>query len=183
MKTLSARERKLLAIALALAAIALVWLALVQPLLDGFTQRAERREFLSRQYAQNERLISRMSSLRRAAETQRKAGAAYAITAPGASEAGEALRTRLADSLATAGGELRAAEAGEASPGWVRASATGVMSYAQLLGWLDRLANEPPYLVVEGLNINADRALQSNSIDLMDVQLETSIPFVPAKPR
>lgn len=183
MRTLSARERKLLAIALVLAAVAFVWLALVQPLVSGFSERAERRAQLSQDYVQNERLIGRIAVLRRAAEAQRSKAADYAIAAENAGQAGELLKTRLAESFGRAGGELRAADAVESKSNWVRAGVTGVMSYDQLIALLDRLPQEPPYLVLEALSVNADRAVNSNNLDLMDVHLEASIPFTPAKSR
>ena len=71
MKPLSPRERKLVAVALLLGVIALIWIALLQPVLDGFTERAEQRAELADRYAQNERLIGRIGQLRRVAEQQR----------------------------------------------------------------------------------------------------------------
>jgi general secretion pathway protein M len=183
MRTLSGRERKLVAIAILLGAIALVWLGLVQPLISGFSDRAERRAELSREYVQNERLIGRIAALRRAAEAQRAKAADYAIAAENAGQAGELLKTRLADSFGRAGGELRATDAVEPAAGWVRAGVTGVMSYDQLITLLDHLSQDPPYLVLDALSVNADRAVNSNNLDLMDVHLEASIPFAPAKPR
>ena len=39
------------------------------------------------------------------------------------------------------------------------------------------------YIVVESLSVAADRAINSNHLDLMDVQLEASIPLAPAHAR
>lgn len=183
MNQLSPRERRLVAIGLALAALALVWLALLGPLLSGFAERASQRERLTAQYLQNERMIARIGALRRAAETQAQGAADFVASARDAEAASEMLKTRLADSLTRAGGELRASEGIEAQPGWVRASVSGVVSYPQLVVWLDRLSNDPPYLVVELLSVSADRAINTNRLDLMDVQLEASIPLAPAHTR
>lgn len=177
MKPLSARERKLVAAALLLGAIALAWLAVAQPLLGGFSARAERRQELADQYAQNERLIARIPQLRRTAEDQRKQRAAIALAAPDAGQAAELLKERLETALTASGGELRGTEAIETRPGWARASASGVVSNDQLVGWLGSLSAQQPYLVLESLTIGADRAINSNHADLMDVKLEASIPL------
>jgi type II secretory pathway component PulM len=175
MKPLSARERKLVAIGLLVAAFALFWLGLVQPILGGFADRSEQRNQLANQYAQNERLIDRMTGLRRAAEDQRRLRTVYALDAANAEQASDKLKERLEASLEKAGGELRATETIEAPSGWVRASATALVSNEQLAVWLGMLNNEQPYLVLESLNIVADRALNTGRLDLMDVRIETSV--------
>jgi len=177
MKPLSSRERKLVAIGLLIAALALVWLGLVQPIAGGFASRAGQREQLATQYAQNERLIARIAGLRRVAEEQRRSRSAFAIDAPNAEQASERLKERLEASLLKAGGELRATESVEAPPGWARASITALVTNEQLVDWLGRLANEPPYLSMESLTVGADRALNSNRLDLLDVKLEAAIPL------
>lgn len=184
MKPLTVRERRLVAIGILVAVLALAWLGVVQPIVAGFGARAERREALIAQYGQNERLIGRIGRLRRAAEESRALRRDYAIDAPSAEQAGERLKERLEASLAKAGGELRATESAEAPAGWVRAGASAVVTNDQLVKWLAALANEPPYLAMESLTISADRALNSNHLDLMDVQVEAAIPFgpIPAGP-
>ncbi len=183
MKPQSPRERKLVAIALLLGLIALVWLGVIQPLVDGFSARAEQRAELADRYAQNERLIGRIAQLRKVAEEQRRQRTAYALPAPDAGQAAELLKERLAAALDKAGGELRETAAIEARAGWARASASGVVSNGQLLDWLAGLTAQQPYLVLESVTIGADRALNSNRADLMDVKLEASIPFAPAHAR
>jgi type II secretory pathway component PulM len=183
MRPLSPRERRLVAIGLLVLAFAMVWLRLVQPLASGFAERAERREQLCARYAQNERLVGRIAALRRTAEAQQRQSSAFSVAAPNAEQAGERLKERLEASLAKAGGELRSSESVETAPGWVRASVTAVVSNDQLLDWLGQLTNEPPYLAMESLTIGADRAINSNQMDLLDVKLEASIPLGPTKPR
>lgn len=183
MNSWSPRERKLVAVGLAVAALALVWLAVISPFVSGFAERARQREQLTAQYGQNERMIARISRLRRAAVGQAQVATNYFATARDADQATELLKTRLADSLTRAGGELRASESVETKQGWVRASVSGVVSYPQLIAWLDRLSNVPPYLVIETLSVSADRAINTNHLDLMDVQLEASIPLSPAHAR
>jgi len=177
MKPLSPRERKLVAAGLLVAAFALLWLAIVQPIISGFSERDDRRESLIAQYQQNERLIGRIGALRRAAEDQNRLRSVYAIAAPDAVQGGERLKERLELSLEGAGGELRASESVDAPAGWVRASASALVSNQQLVAWLARLGNYPPYLVIESLTVGADRAVNSNRLDLMDVKIEASIPL------
>lgn len=177
MKPLSARERKLVAVALLLGAIALAWLAVIQPLLNGFSARAERAQDLADRYAQNERLIARIPQLRRAAEDQRRQRAAFALAASDPVQAGELLKERLETALTASGGEPRGTDTVEARPGWVRASASAVIGNDQLIDWLGRLSAQQPYLVLESLTVGADRAINSNHADLMDVKLEASIPL------
>lgn len=177
MRAISPRERRLVAVGLLVAVIAVAWLGVIQPLLGSFSSHAAERENLRRQYAANERLVARIPFLRRAAEDQARLGADYALQAPDADQAGEVLRARLEDSLTKAGGELRSSDIVEAEPGWAGASASALVSNAQLIDWLRRLQTEPPYLALEAMSISADRALNSNHLDLLDVKIEASIPL------
>lgn len=183
MKPLTARERRLVAVAIALALAALAWLGLVRPVLGGFVERTQQREQLAARFEQNERMIARIAMLRRAAEQQRRSAADFALPAASAEEGAELLRVRLGESLTAAGGELRSGEPIEAPAGWVRASAGGVMSYAQMVAWLERLGRERPYLVIETLVVGADRSINSNRLDQLDVNVEASIPLAATDPR
>lgn len=183
MKPLSARERKLVAVGLLIAVFALFWLGMVQPLYSVFATNAERRVELQQNYRQNERLIARISTLRRAAEEQQKIQWQYAIKAQNADQASELLRARLESSLAKVGGELRSTESIDASAGWAQASATALVSNEQLAEWISLLNKQQPYLVVESLNIVADRALNSGRLDSMDVKIEVSIAINPTNAR
>ncbi len=177
MKPLTPREHKLVALGLLAALIALVWLVMIQPVIGGFGERADRREALVVQYVQNARLVARIAVLRRAAEEQRKRGSAFAIFAPNAEQASERLKERLEASLIRTGGELRSTESVTAPQGWVRASAAAVVTNDQLVNWLGLLGSEEPYLAMESLTVAADRALNSNRPDIMDVKIEVSIPL------
>ena len=183
MKPLTARERKLVAIGLLFAAFAIFWLGLVSPIYGIFSANAERRAELQQNYTQNERLIARITSLRRTAEEQRSFQSQYTIKAANAEQAGELLKERLETSLSKVGGELRSTESDTAQSGWAQASATALVSNEQLMAWLTMLNNEQPYLVVESLNIVADRALNSGRLDLMDVKIEVSIIISPTNTR
>lgn len=178
MKATSARERRLVALLILIAAVAALWLGVLHPLLAGFTERASQREDLRQRYAANERLIARIPRLRRSAEVIERNRTAYGLAAPNAAQGGELLRERLETALGAAGGELRASEVLEGEEGWARAAVSATVSNQQMLAWLTALTGQPPYLAVESLTISADRATTSNSLDLMEVRLEATIPLL-----
>jgi general secretion pathway protein M len=177
MRPLSARERKLIAVALLIAALAIAWLGVVNPILSGFAARAERRELLLQRQAYAQRLIASIPRLRRQAERQRSSLRDFAIAAPDPARAGDMVAERLRTEIENAGGEFRASDRAAAPPGIVRVRADARLSLDQLVALLGRLQNDPPFLVVESLTIAADRALIENSLGELDVRLEVSIPF------
>lgn len=183
MKAMSARERKLVAVAILLAVVALAWLGVIAPLASGFSERAERREELRARYAANERLISRIPRLRRAAEQIEARRAAFGIAAADAVQASDHLRERMEAALSASGGELRGSEVIEAEDGWARARVSGSVSNDQMVAWLSALTVSAPYLSIESLTIGADRAANSNELDRMDVQVEATIPILAAHQR
>ena len=177
MRPLSARERKLIAVALLIAAIALVWLAVVDPILSGFASRAGRREMLLQRQAYAQRMIASIPRLRRQAERQRSTLRDFAIAAPDAARAGDMLAERLRTAIESTGGEFRASDRAAAPPGLASVRVDARLSLDQLVALLGRLQNDPPFLVVESLTIAADRALIENSLGELDIRLEVSIPF------
>lgn len=177
MKPMSAREQRLVAIALLIAVIALLQLAVIAPLVEGFSARAERRVQLSAILAQNERSIARIASMRRTAEAIRREQVRFAQAAPTPAAAAELLRDRLEKGLTRSGGILRSSESVEAPVGWVKVAIAAELSSDQLSTYLQALRNEPPYLVTDSLTISADRALTSGALETLDVKIEASIPF------
>ncbi len=174
MNRLSSRERKLVAILILLTLVALVWLAIVSPILSGFTARAAEQDRLVARFSGNERLIASMSRLRAQAEVQKLDAARFHDAAPDLATASEQLQERLTNQIAQDGGELKSVQDVSDRPGWVRASADGRISLPQLLNLLDHLQNNAPLLVVNALSLSADRALQSGHLDLMEFHLEVS---------
>jgi hypothetical protein len=183
MNSLTARERKLVAIGILVALIALVWVMLISPIASGFAQRAAERERLSARFASNERLIASIPRLRNAIENRaadfknfRTEGESFAAVI-------EALKERLGSQIAANGGELRAMQEVSDRPGWVRAWVEARMTLPQMIATLEKVQNQPPYLAVNSLTISADRALQSGKLDLMDIRIEASSPASAPKPR
>jgi hypothetical protein len=57
------------------------------------------------------------------------------------------------------------------------------MSLPQLVGALTKIQNQTPYLAVNGVTVSADKALQSGTLDIMDVRIEVSSPIALTKSR
>jgi len=183
MNSLSARERKLVAIGILVALVALAWGLIVSPILAGFEARTAQRERLASAFARNERLIASIPRLRRAIEARATTAANFRTEGANVAAATEALKERLSGQVSSNGGELRAMQEIGDRPGWVRAWVEARMTLPQLIATLQTVQNQPPYLAVNSLTISADRALQSGKLDLMDIRLEASSPTSPAKPR
>jgi Type II secretion system (T2SS), protein M subtype b len=182
-RPLAKRERQGIAILLLVALIALVQLVVIGPIVDSFAQRAERRAALEQQYLANQRLVTMVPRLRRQAEQQRSQLQFYAMVAPDPAVASTALLERLQKTLETAGGELRSVEEVSGDDGVIRGRVSARMTLAQLAGLLARVHNEPPYLSVSALAVNADQAVISRKLEPLDVSLEVSVPLVHAAAR
>ena len=183
MRTLSQRERKLLALFILCIVASLIWVVIVGPVISGFSERSARRSLLTQQYQANQRMIGSIPRLRRQVERQREDLRNFVITAPTQAAAGVILQERLQRTIENAGGEVRAIEDASGADGQARAHGSARMTLAQLTAMLARLQNEPPYLVVEALNIAADQAVLSGRPETMEVGLEISGPVILSKSR
>jgi len=179
MRPLAPRERRIVAVALLIAAAAFVWLALVSPALNGFHARAQRREELLAQYQADRRLLGSLSTLEAAAADQRRTSYRYQITAPSETVAADALKQRLGDTLTAAGGavgSLQQVQAGVPA-GWVSARVDAQIGLPQLVAAIQELQNEGPYVVVQYLSIEADRAASTGHAAPLQVRLQVSTLF------
>lgn len=181
MRPLSPRERKLIALLILVLAVSLVLTVVIGPLVSGFAERAARREALVQTFQANERRIASLAALQAEAERQVGEMRARFIAAPDAEEAGETLRERIETIALTIGGDVKASEAIPAEQGWARAAIDARLSHAQLAVLLARLDAARPALAVDGLTVIADDALTNSRSDLLDVRLEATAPFVPAR--
>jgi general secretion pathway protein M len=182
MNRLSARERKLLALGLLVAAFAAVWFALIAPVIDGFAQRsAERRDLLAL-YQRNQHLIDAMPTLRAQAEAQKRSAAAYAIFAPSQAQGQELLNQRLTVAMTYGGGSPPAVQDVQTDipSGSIGARADAQLTLPQLVASLRRLESEEPYVVIERLSIGAEQAAHTGHAGPLDVRLEVSAVFHPA---
>jgi general secretion pathway protein M len=177
MRTLVARERKLVALLILVALVAGFQLIVVGPIMSGFSDRAASKEALLLQYQVNQRQIGAIPRLRRQAEQQQRDAREFVLAAASPELASAALQDRLQKSVEAVGGELRGTEDVIGEDGLARARATAQLSLEQITGLLARLQNERPYATVEALTIAADQAVISGRLEPMDVSLEISIPI------
>lgn len=180
MRRLSQRESRLVAVLLLVGLVAVGWLLLIAPVIDGFAERREAREALRLAYARNARLINAVPAMRRRAERLEAASGDFVLRAPSAAVARDRLRTRLRTALVASGGQVTAAQDVPAPAGQARAWVQGRMTLAQLNQMLATLSNTPPYLIIESVRVTADRALQTGQLDSLDIRLEASIPLAAA---
>ena len=175
MTSLSRREQRLIAFFILLLIISGGWLLIVAPILDGFAARHDQRIELSATIERNQRLIAALPQLRRRVERQRPDEARFSLAAPTREAAADLLRQRLQQSFEQSGGAL--VSLGDTTPGgrWVGASVEGTVTLDQLVRLLADVQNQPPYLVVTGLTVVADRAFQSQKLDVMNVKTDVAI--------
>jgi general secretion pathway protein M len=185
MNRLSARERRLVAVAILLALVAAIWMAVAGPLAAGFSARAAERQRLLADYQHGQRLIASIPSLRAQAEAQKRTAAAFALTAPSQLQAQEALRERITGAMTAAGAAAPAVQDVQADlpAGWIGARAEAQLTRSQLNESLRVLENEEPYVVVDYISIDAEQAFRSGRAGALDVRLELSVPFRLADPR
>jgi general secretion pathway protein M len=182
MRPLAPRERRIVALALLVAVVAVAWLALVSPVLDGFQARAQRREELLVQYQANRRLLGSVSTLEKASADLRRTSYQYQITAPSPNVAVDALKQRVGDTITAAGGAVGSIQQVQAGvpPGWVSARVEAQIGLPQLVAAIRELENEGPYVVVQYLSVEADRAANSGHAAPLEVRLQVSALFRPA---
>lgn len=177
MRPLEPRERKVVAVAILLAALVVVWYALVNPLLVGFIDRAEERSELLATYQKNQRVLAGIANWREEADQQSATQSQYAIVAPTKVLAAENLKQRLNRLANMVGGSVQTvSELPAESDGWVRVRADMQLTMSQLYKSLSRLENEAPYVVVGYVSVVADRAVQTGHLATMDVRIEVSAP-------
>jgi general secretion pathway protein M len=179
MNSLNPRERRLVAIAILIGVVAVVWLGLLSPLIGGFAARQAQRQTLLATYQRDQRLLDAIPVWRAEAEAQKKTQGAYAVEAPSQLQAQEALKQRLGAVMTEAGASAPTVQDLQADlpSGWVGARADAQLSLAQLNDSLRRLESEEPYVVVDYVSINAERSFRSGHAGPLDVRLELSAPF------
>jgi hypothetical protein len=184
MRALSRSERRLIAVGLGVAAVALAWLAVAWPLIDGFSERASERRLLQATYARNQRLMASLPVWLAADRSQRKTAARFAIVAPSEQLAQEALKDRIQRLAADEGFALASVQdlQADAPAGAVKIRADMQLSLAQLCDSLRRLETEGAYVAVDYFSISADRALAAGRLAPIDVRLELTAAYSPISP-
>jgi hypothetical protein len=184
MRPLSARERRLVAIALLLAVVAVVWFLIVGPFVGGFFDRAAERRELIASHQRNQKTMASIPIWRKAAEAQRRHAERYAIPAQSEQLAVEALKEHLASLATNEGFQITAIQDldpdSPAEEAKVRVDLQ--ITLTQLNESLRRLETEGPY-VVEYLSVSADRALATGRSSRLLVRLEVGAPWRPVRSR
>jgi general secretion pathway protein M len=185
MRSLSAREQKLIAAGILALAIGLVWLLIVGPILGGFSQRADERKTLLATYRRDQHILAGIPIWRADAEQQRRTAAAFALLEPSQAQATEALKSRIAGLAGQEGFTVKSIQDTQPDPkaSKVRVRAQLVLSLPQLYESLRRLQTEEPYVSVEYVSISADRASETGHLGQMDVLLEVAADWRLAGPR
>lgn len=177
MTQLSARERRLVAIAILVAMIALLLYVVILPIVDGFAERSQAREALLETFTRDERAVVQIASTRRAAEAQRRDSSRYRLPGTNAAAAADALKERLAAAITATGGDLRAIEDVAAAPGYIQVRSDARLTPGQLTQLLTGIQRGEPLLVIEDLAVTATEAFQTGRSGPMDVRLEISGSF------
>jgi hypothetical protein len=175
-RALSPRESRLVAIGILVAIVGGLWLLLIDPVIDGFSERADTRENLLETYSRNQRILAGISVWQEQLEEQKQSAGRYAISAPTTALAAEQLKNRLSRMTNEAGGTLTAIQDVEdgVPPGFVRERVDMQMTLGQLYKTLARLESEEPYVVVESLSVVADGAAKTRHLGPMAIRLEIS---------
>jgi general secretion pathway protein M len=176
MNPLTPRERRILALGLLVMALALVWLAVIQPLAGGFIDRARQRQDLAGAYHRNARLIASLPALRAQAEAQRALAPRFAILAPSAPAATQAFMDRLRHLAADEGIAVKGMEdlQADAPAGAVKLRADLTLTLTQLYELIRRLQSEDAYVAIDYLSVSADRSFAAGRLNPLDVRLELS---------
>lgn len=183
MASLSRRERRLVAVAMLCALLALLLYGVVLPIVDGFSDRAAMRDTLRETYARDERAVVQIASVRRAAEAQRRDAGRFRLDGASPTLAADRLKERIGAAITAAGGDLRSVEDIAAVPGAIRVRADARMVNPQLVAMLAAIERSDPLLVVENLSVTADQAFQTGRASPLDIRIEISGSYPATAPR
>ncbi len=179
MRALSRRESRAVAILILLAAVTLLLLAVIEPLADGFSQRAEARARLIARHDANARLIAAVPRLVREAARRDAAIDRYALSVADPSVAVDMLRQRISAATTAVGGDFRGSDDGPALPGKATIHAAVRVRAEQLNRLLMVLENAHPLIMVTALTVNADDALVTGGATDLDVQFDLAVALRP----
>ncbi len=180
MRSLSARERKIVAVGLLVLLVLVVWALVVAPLIDGAMQRSQQRALLMATYERNARLINAIPAQRRKAEQMKPLVQRFAIGGNSAEAARKRLQEQLRAAFTKAGGQITTSQDSPSPDGAVRGWVEGRMTLPALEALLAGISDTPPYLTIESLRVSADSVLETGRLDKLDVRIEASIPYLPA---
>jgi general secretion pathway protein M len=183
MRALSPRESRLAAIGLLVAVLAMVDFAVIQPLFNGFSDRAQQRQELLARYAANDRTIAAIPRLSREASRRKGQTTLYVLTAADTATAGDLLRDRMQAIANNAGAEFHGGEDVAAPPGMVATRFAMRVPAGKLAPLLAAIENAPPLVIINGLSVSADDALVTGNASSLEVKIEDAIANRPAAAR
>jgi general secretion pathway protein M len=185
MRTLTPRERRVLALGILVLVLALGWFGVVQPLIGGFLSRADERRELQATLQRDDRLMASLPAWRAAAARQAAAADRFSIAAPSEPLAVEALKDRLRKLAADEGYDVPSIEdlQSDATPGAIKVRADIELNMTQLYDTVRQLQSEGAYVVVDYLSVSADRALAAGRLQPMAVRLELTAAWRPPRGR
>lgn len=177
MKTPSPREQRLIALLILIAACAMAWIGIGQPIMEGFDQRREERAQLLLVHQRNQQAAAALPLLRAAARSQRTDAARFNLPATNAADAD----LRLREVIRAAAGRneivMKPSQSNPTRPGWASVRVDGVAGLDALGRFLADLQNGQPLVLVTSTNIAANKAFQTGAAAPMEIQLEVSAPY------
>lgn len=177
MKTPNAREQRLIAVLILVAVLAIAWLGIVQPLVEGFAERREARALLLAQHRRNQQVAASLPLLRAAARRQRADAPRFALPARNGAEAIERLRDLVRAAAKRNAVVMRMSQSGADRPGWAMLRVNGVMELGHFARFVADVQNGQPIMLITSTSIAANAAFQTGTAGPMEVQLEISAPY------
>jgi len=174
----SVLERRLIALGLLVAALAVVWFGVVRPIVLGFADRAAEREQLADDLARGRQLVASREIWRDQSLRQRGDADRFAVIAPNASAAAQLSMDRISAAIQTPGGALGSLREQPPGPGEARLRVEGRLTLTQLVASLKLLEGQKPYVIIEGLSIAADPTAAAGQASPMEVRIDLAVPYL-----
>jgi general secretion pathway protein M len=177
MRPLTARERRLVAIALLVAAIVVFYLGLAAPLWRGFADRGVERERLLDEISVSGHLIDQAEFWRAQAARQKTDADAFAMAAPTREAAVEAATQRIDGAVVSQGAVVKTIREQTGGAGLIRVRVDLEASLTAFVASLKLLENQKPYVLVEKLSISADQAATAGRLSPMEISIDLAVPY------
>lgn len=150
---LSEREQKLIAVGLLTALIAIIWLLVGAPVVQGFETRRDRREAASLQFAQDARRLEQAPRARAQLIQARAVAAPFLLQAATAPLALNQARARVVQAAAAEGVAIERLGGAPSASGAVRLEVVVRGSFPRLSALVRRLETAPAAALVTGLSL------------------------------
>jgi hypothetical protein len=173
-RTLSPREKRLIAFAILAGLVVGVWQCVLWPTIDGFLARDDERQKLIAEYQSNERILAGLPGWSAQAREQARTASFYAISAPNESIAIEILSQRLTRNVTAAGGSVvnTVPVPEKTLRGWIHVKSDMELTVGQLYAVLTRIQNEVPYVVVGHLAVDAHPGASRDEPQSLSVRMD-----------